>query len=140
MDIFTSTKLIEGSTGIWLILFHMPLVIIKTNVPEILPEVREAIHEQGQAALSSILQKSRDYVLSLLELGQDMSFAGNSSASCVYVEIKNVGTIKPEISLEVSKEITRILNEHLGADPKRVYIEFQQSERHLWGWAGKTFA
>ena len=118
----------------------MPLLIIKTNTSELLPEIIEAIHEQGQAALSRILQKSRDYVMSLLELGQDMSFAGNSSASCAYVEIKNVGTIKPEISLEISQEITRILNKHLGVDPKRVYIEFQQSERHLWGWAGKTFA
>lgn len=118
----------------------MPLIIIKTNVPEVLPAIREAIHEQGQTALSSILQKSRDYVMSLLELGQDMSFAGNSSASCAYVEIKNVGIINPEISLEITKEITRNLNEHLGIDPKRVYIEFQQSKRHLWGWAGKTFA
>ena len=118
----------------------MPLIIIKTNVSEVLPANRETLHEQGQAALSSILQKSRDYVMSLLELGQDMRFAGNSPASCAYVEIKNVGTIKPEISLELSKEITSILNEHLGVDPKRIYIEFQQSERHLWGWAGKTFA
>ena len=118
----------------------MPLIIIKTNVSEVLPETREAIHEQGQTALSSILQKSRDFVMSILELGQDMSFAGNSSASCAYVEIKNVGTMNPEISLELSKEITRNLNEHLGVDPKRIYIEFQQSERHLWGWNSKTFA
>jgi len=118
----------------------MPLIIIKSNITQVLPEVKEAIHEQGQAALSNILQKSRDYVMSLLQLGQELNFAGNSSVCCAYVEIKNVGTITPEISLEISKEITKILNELLDVDGRRIYIEFQQSERHLWGWNGKTFA
>ena len=77
--------------------------------------------------------------MSILELGQSMSFAGDSNVPSAYIEVKNVGILSPEITEVLSKEITTIISRNLGVSPNRVYIEFQQSERHMWGWNSKTF-
>ena len=117
----------------------MPLIIIKSSTSEISPDSRKQIHEQAEVSLSTILKKSRDYVMSILELGQSISFAGDANDPSAYIEVKNVGILSPEITEVLSKEITTIISRDLGVSPNRVYVEFQQSERHMWGWNSKTF-
>lgn len=117
----------------------MPLIIIKCSTSKISPDSRKQIHEQAEESLSTILKKSRDYVMSILELGQSVSFAGDMSVPSAYIEVKNVGTLSPEVTEVLSKQITAILSRNLGVSPNRVYIEFQESERHMWGWNSKTF-
>ena len=117
----------------------MPLIIIKTSMPEISTDRVEEIHEQAETILSSVLKKSRDYVVSILEFDQKISFAGESGSPSAYIEAKNVGILTPEITETLSREITAVVTKNLGIEPKRVYIEFQHSERHMWGWNGSTF-
>jgi phenylpyruvate tautomerase len=117
----------------------MPLIIIKSSTSEISPDSRKEIHDQAETSLSNILKKSRDYVMSILELGQAMSFAGDASAPSAYIEVKNVGILAPETTQILSKEITDNISTKLGVSPDRIYIEYQQSERHMWGWNGSTF-
>jgi phenylpyruvate tautomerase PptA (4-oxalocrotonate tautomerase family) len=57
----------------------------------------------------------------------------------IYVEIKNVGVLSPEVTSELTEKLTSILIENTEAPASRIYIEFQNSERHMWGWNGKTF-
>ena len=118
----------------------MPLIIIKSNASNVSSEIKSCIFEETGNSLSRILQKSKDFVMTLLELEQEMCFAGNADDICAYVEIKNVGTITPDVSKELSGEITAILCKYLDVCKERVYLEFQQSDRHLWGWNGKTFS
>ena len=118
----------------------MPLIIIKTSEPEISADSVEKIHEQIETILSSVLKKSRDYVMSILEFDQKISFALESGSPTAYIEIKNIGILTPEITEILSKEITAVISKNLGTNPERVYIEFQHFERHMWGWNGSTFA
>jgi len=32
-----------------------------------------------------------------------------------------------------------LIKQQLGIDESRVYIEFSNPERHMWGWNGATF-
>ncbi len=118
----------------------MPLIVIKSSAPNVSSQTKEHIHEQAEVALSTILGKSRDYVMSILELDSKMSFAGDAATPTSYIEVKNVGRLDPEITKQLSSEITEIISNNLGIKKERIYIEFQQSDRHLWGWNGKTFA
>ena len=118
----------------------MPLIIIKSSASNISTDTKQQIHEQTVDVLTTILQKSSDYVMSILELDHEMSFARNSQLPTAYIEVKNVGTLVPESTLLLSRELTAIISKNLEIAPDRVYIEFQQSDRHLWGWNGRTFA
>ena len=47
--------------------------------------------------------------------------------------------LDPEVTSDLACKLTDLIESTLNISPTRVYIEFQQSERHLWGWNGKTF-
>jgi phenylpyruvate tautomerase len=117
----------------------MPLIIIKSSARKIDQSNKDQIHEQAESTLSRILNKSRDYVMSILEFEHEISFGGDESAPSAYIEIKNVGNLTPEITESLSKEITALITRNIGVPKNRVYIEFQQSDRHMWGWDGSTF-
>ena len=118
----------------------MPLILIKTSASEISSVISKETQEQAENALSVILNKSRDYVMSILEYDHRISFAGDSTAPSAYIEVKNVGVLLPEITESLCGEITAIVTSKLDIKQERIYIEFQQSERHLWAWNGRTFA
>ena len=65
---------------------------------------------------------------------------GESSEPCAYAEIKNVGKLDATLTDSLSNRISSMISECLNIEKDRIYIEFQESERHLWGWNGKTFA
>lgn len=118
----------------------MPVIIIKSTTIKPPAAVKEQVHELVEEVLSKILKKSRDYVMSILEFDQSISFAGKNSTPSSYVEIKNIGKLTQETTEALSREITNIISKNFEVRPERVYIEFQQSERHMWGWNGGTFA
>jgi phenylpyruvate tautomerase len=89
--------------------------------------------------LSTALNKSEDYIMTVFQETKYQSFANNHSDPSVYMEIKNVGELIPEVTSDLASKLTNLIESTLNISPSRVYIEFQQSERHLWGWNGKTF-
>ena len=56
-----------------------------------------------------------------------------------YVEVKNIGTMSPELARRVTAEVSRELAEHLGVPTRRIYVELADAEAHLWGFDGDTF-
>ena len=83
--------------------------------------------------------KSKDFVLTVFHKGVSMRF-GETDKSVAYCEIKNVGKLSNDTTSQMSKLICLLLTEKLMIDAKQIYIEYQESERHLWGWNGVTFA
>jgi len=118
----------------------MPFIQILSSVEELSPESREALHDDCTEVLSKVLQKSKRYIMSRIEVSKDLSFAEDSQTPSAYIEIKNIGTLSPDLTKQLSAQISDLAERHLGIQAGRVYIEFQISERHLWGWNGKTFA
>jgi phenylpyruvate tautomerase PptA (4-oxalocrotonate tautomerase family) len=89
--------------------------------------------------LSSVLGKSEDFIMVIFQKTESQSFGCDLSLPSLYAEVKNVGFISTEISNQLSMDLTNALVESFDVSASRIYIEFQESARHHWGWNGKTF-
>jgi phenylpyruvate tautomerase PptA (4-oxalocrotonate tautomerase family) len=118
--------------------FTMPLAKIYTTEDFELSDF-DKVSKSISGILSSVLKKSEDYIMCVYPKSHYQSFANNSLDPSIYVEIKNVGVLSPEVTSELTEKLTSILIENTEAPASRIYIEFQNSERHMWGWNGKTF-
>lgn len=114
----------------------MPLLKIQTNV-EIPNNQRHTLLTQTSSATASILGKPEAYVMVTLELNPDMLFAG-SAAPLAYLELKSIGLPEAETKT-LSHALYQLVSNQLGVQADRIYIEFSNAERHMWGWNGGTF-
>lgn len=118
----------------------MPLLNIQTNLPELSESDLLLIQEEGSRILSDEIGKSIDFVMVLCEAGRKIYFSGNSTEPAAFIEIKNVGALSSTLSSSITQKLCALLEGVLSIPPSRCYLEFQESERHLWGWNRKTFA
>lgn len=114
----------------------MPLLRIQTNQP-IAPERRPALTARASALTAELLGKPERYVMVVLEGGRDMLFAG-SDAPLACMELKSIGLPESETA-RLSQALSRLAKDELGVDADRVYIEFVDASRKMWGWNGGTF-
>ena len=114
----------------------MPLLRLTTNL-EMHQENRQATATALSTLVASMLGKPESYVMSIVQSGQAMLFAG-SDEICAYVELKSLG-LPEDRTAEFSSTLCDHLREHLGIDPARVYVEFSSPPRHMWGWDKTTF-
>lgn len=117
----------------------MPLIKVQTNVEEVPKQSGELLLKGLSSLLSQVLEKSEDYVMTVLEPAASMTFGGTPEPAS-YMEIKNIGTMTPQQTQAISSAACALAKEHLGVDPERVYLEFNDAQRHLWGWNSKNFA
>ncbi len=112
----------------------MPLLKISTNRTV---ENTEAVLQATSQAVAAILGKPERYVMVELHTGVPMCLAG-SSEPLAYLELKSIG-LPEERTAELSAALCRLIDEQLGIPAERIYIEFSDAPRHLWGWNGATF-
>ena len=117
----------------------MPLIKVQSNVDEVSLESRELLLQGLSKLLSEVLEKSEDYVMTMLEPTSTMTFGGSPEPAS-YMEIKNIGTMTADQTQRISEAACALAQEHLGVAPDRVYLEFNDAQRHLWGWNSKNFA
>ena len=117
----------------------MPTFIMQTNIQKIDHNLEAELHNEIKSLLSRVIGKSEDFILTVFHQGLSMEFGGKKG-NIAYCEIKNVGTLNKSITSELRKALCSLLSDKLQIDPLHTYIDFQESERHLWGWNGKTFA
>jgi phenylpyruvate tautomerase PptA (4-oxalocrotonate tautomerase family) len=114
----------------------MPLLSIETNAEVSAPNI-EALLSRASALVARELGKSERYVMLRYEHNPSMRFAG-SDAPLAYLILKSIGL--PEGSTPaLSKALCDLIEEAIGVAPERVYIEFVDAPRALWGWNAKTF-
>jgi phenylpyruvate tautomerase PptA (4-oxalocrotonate tautomerase family) len=116
----------------------MPLIQVFPSVP--VPESRvSSLLASLASILSEQLQKPQRWVMTRLAPPAHMTFAGTNEPTC-YAEVKNIGSMSPELTEALSAAITRELSEALDIPTARIYIEFADAQPHLWGYDGATFA
>ncbi|MEN8175777.1 MAG: phenylpyruvate tautomerase MIF-related protein [Pseudomonadota bacterium] len=114
----------------------MPYLSITTNT--ILGEdTRARLLHQTSARVAALLAKSENYVMVSLHHSPSMLFGG-SSDPLAYLELKSIA-LPEERSGEMSAALCELVLEVTGIPKERVYIEFSNAARHLWGWNAKTF-
>ena len=87
---------------------------------------------------AEMLGKPERYVMVSFRHNPHMLFEGKAEP-LAYVELKSIG-LPAERSEELSRVLCDLLSERLGIPVDRIYIEFADAQRHLWGWNGATFA
>ena len=83
------------------------------------------------------LGKPERYVMTSVETNPTMQFAGND-APLAYLELKSIG-LPESITADVSKALCELVSASTGIASDRIYIEFADAPRKMWGWNGSTF-
>ena len=114
----------------------MPYLLIQTN-QSVSEDQINTLMSKASKTVSEILGKPENYVMVSIQASMRMLFAGTDQ-DLAYVELKSIGL--PENSTpELSQALCSLINTELGIDKKRIYIEFANAERHMWGWDNRTF-
>jgi len=114
----------------------MPLLKIDTNAL-LESEAKTQLINSASKQVANMLGKPERYVMVKLECNPYMIFAGNSEP-LVYAELKSLG-LPEDKTRDYSASLTKLFAEEIQVDADRIYIEFKNAERHLWGWNGTTF-
>jgi phenylpyruvate tautomerase PptA (4-oxalocrotonate tautomerase family) len=114
----------------------MPLLKIQTNKPLETGAAR-SLAEAASAAVAGMLGKPERYVMVSVEHNPAMLFGGDD-APLAYLELKSIG-LPENRTAQFSATLADLVEQQLGVPADRVYIEFADALRHLWGWDGGTF-
>lgn len=114
----------------------MPYLKIQTNV-EREPGDCQPVLARVSRMIAERLGKPERYVMVALEAPVAMMIAG-TEAPAAYLELKSIG-LPEERTPELSKALCELIHDEFGIRPERVYIEFADAPRALWGWNGGTF-
>ena len=113
------------------------MIKVQTSVPTPEKSDVETLLKSLSAALAEHLGKPESYVMTAFEPNVPMTFAGTTDPVC-YMEIKSIGL--PESKTKtMSEDFCQKINKALGIPLNRIYIEFADAPRTMWGWNGTTF-
>jgi phenylpyruvate tautomerase len=114
----------------------MPLLKIQTNV-DIAPQRRVSLMQKASARVAELLGKPERYVMISLEPGGSLLFDG-SDQPLAYLELKSIG-LPGDRTKGLSADLCQLISTELAIAPDRIYIEFHDAPRNMWGWNGSTF-
>ena len=112
----------------------MPVLQITTNVTI---ENVDDLAKQTSSLVADILGKPESYVMVSLNGAADLIFAGTSDP-CAHLMLKSLGLPESE-TRAYSEKLCSFIEQQLGVSPARIYIEFINPERHMFGWDNRTF-
>ncbi|MBD2693606.1 phenylpyruvate tautomerase MIF-related protein [Anabaena catenula] len=116
----------------------MPLIKVQTSVAAPEATVIQSMLKSLSAKLAQHTGKPESYVMTAFEPAIPMTFGGTTDPVC-YIEIKSVGTMKPEQTAAMSQDFCQQINQILGIPKNRIYIEFADAKGAMWGWNSTTF-
>jgi len=114
----------------------MPFVKLQTNI-ELDETLRKQLLKQVSSLTASQLNKPENYVMVVIEESCSMLFAGTTEPLC-YVELKSISLPENKTST-ISGALCELIKTTVGINPDRVYIEFADAQRSMWGWNSATF-
>jgi len=114
----------------------MPYLKIQTN--QTLDDTAQlALLEKASSVVAQQLGKPENYVMVVIQAAQAMLFAG-SADPLAYLELKSIDL--PETTTQdLSACLCTLIAQELNIEKNRIYIEFSNAARHMWGWDGSTF-
>ena len=110
----------------------MPYLKIKSN-----QEIKPSLLKQTSNTVAEALGKPERYVMVEAEHNPNMLFAG-SDEPLAYLELKSIG-LPASATASLSETICNLIEKELGIAKERIYIEFADAPRNMWGWNGGTF-
>jgi phenylpyruvate tautomerase PptA (4-oxalocrotonate tautomerase family) len=114
----------------------MPYLRIQTN-QAVDTNAQQLLLDSASRLVAEQLGKSERYVMVAFESNPAMRFAGDD-APLAYAELKSIGLDEAQTPA-LSAALCHLMEEQLGVSPQRIYIEFADASRRMWGWNGGTF-
>ncbi len=114
----------------------MPYLKIQTNRP-VADEASQNLVRKASALVADKLGKSESYVMVAVDPPRPMIFAGDDSPTA-FLELKSIG-LDGNQTVDLSAALCELIGDELSIDKDRIYIEFANAERNMWGWNGRTF-
>jgi phenylpyruvate tautomerase PptA (4-oxalocrotonate tautomerase family) len=114
----------------------VPYLKIQTNQP-LAAEAETRLLDSASRVVAEALGKSEQYVMVAVQASVAMQFAG-SDAPTAYLELKSIGLLADHTPA-LSTTLCELVGQQLDIQPDRIYIEFTDVPRALWGWNGGTF-
>jgi len=114
----------------------VPYLKIQSNHSLSEQQIKELLRH-ASTTVAEQLGKPESYVMVVVEPPVPMLFAGND-APVVFMELKSIGLTESQTP-GLSDTLCKLAHETMGVDLDRVYIEFVDAPRKMWGWNGRTF-
>ncbi|MCW8830298.1 MAG: phenylpyruvate tautomerase MIF-related protein [Gammaproteobacteria bacterium] len=112
----------------------MPLLQITTNISV---EDSTALAKDASRIVAGMLGKPESYVMVIVNDESSLVFAGSEQAAA-HLKLKSLGLDESRTG-DYSTHLCGFIQNMLGIEPSRIYIEFSSPERHMWGWDCGTF-
>ena len=114
----------------------MPYLKIQTNKP-INDSDSHSLLPKASSLVAEKLGKPESYVMVAIDPPQPMLFAGSADPTA-YLELKSIG-LPESRTADLSQALCQLVADELGIATNRIYIEFADAPRSMWGWDGHTF-
>jgi len=114
----------------------MPYVNVSTNVV-LNAKAQKDLALKLSARASELTGKPEQWVMARVQAGVTLCHGGSFDPAA-YVEFKSIG-LNEGVCADQSAGLTEVLTSEIGVPAERVYIEFKNLERCLFGWNGATF-
>lgn len=114
----------------------MPYLKLDTNL-KLDAKTTQDLLGKCSSRISSVLGKSENYIMIHINSDQSMMFAG-SPEPLAYLELKSIG-LQYNQAQALSALLCEFIAEELNIHANRIYIEFTDIPREMWGWDGRTF-
>ena len=114
----------------------MPYLKIQTNLP-LSKKAERTVLKTASTLVAEELDKPEDFVMLAIQANTPMLFAG-SDDPVAFLELKAIG-LPGRKTKRLSETLCKLVEDHLGIPPSRVYVKFIDVRRGMWGWQGDTF-
>ena len=110
---------------------------LKIQINQDFDEERKAvIIDKMSKLVAKELGKPESFIMVALETAKKMVFAGTNEPT-IFMELKSVGLPESKTG-DLSELLCDFAEQHLNVKKERVYIEFANAVKSMWGWNGKT--
>ena len=114
----------------------MPYFSIETNQTIDQASNRDLM-KKTSALIAELLGKPESYVMIAIKPETPLIFAGSDEPTA-FVRLKSIG-LPIESCPQLSEKICSFVGQQLGIPPNRIFIDFKDLAREMFGWNGKTF-
>jgi len=114
----------------------MPYFSIDTNQTLDQASTR-AIIKKASVFIADLLNKPESYVMASIKPDTPLAFGGTHDPAA-FVRLKSIG-LPTDRCAEFSEKICGFVDRELVVSKDRVFIDFKDLDRNMFGWNGKTF-
>src|SRR5215469_5971544 len=109
----------------------MPLLKLETTVA-IPDDKRKALLTSLSKTVAATIGKPEQYVM--VTIGQSAMVISGKPGDAAFVDIRSIGGLSDDVNRKLSQQVCKLLNDSLGIQPERIYLNFSAVDAANWGW------